>query len=64
MNSPPLDITNPNEPIERERVALEAHAGRPKKAPPSRLNPVTVNRRLTVIKHMFKKAVEWGPCEE
>ena len=24
-----------------------------------RLNPVTVNRRLTVIKHMFKKAVEW-----
>ena len=23
------------------------------------LNPVTVNRRLTVIKHMFKKAVEW-----
>jgi hypothetical protein len=23
-----------------------------------RLNPVTVNRRLTVIKHMFKKAVE------
>ena len=24
-----------------------------------RLNPVTVNRRLTVIKHMFKQAVEW-----
>ena len=24
-----------------------------------RLNPVTVNRRLTVIKDMFKKAVEW-----
>jgi site-specific recombinase XerD len=24
-----------------------------------RLNPVTVNRRLTVIKHMFRKAVEW-----
>jgi integrase len=24
-----------------------------------RLNPVTVNRRLTVIKHMFKKAIEW-----
>ena len=24
-----------------------------------RLNPVTVNRRLTVIKHIFKKAVEW-----
>jgi len=24
-----------------------------------RLNPVTVNRRLTVIKHMFKKSVEW-----
>ena len=24
-----------------------------------RLNPVTINRRLTVIKHMFKKAVEW-----
>jgi hypothetical protein len=24
-----------------------------------RLSPVTVNRRLTVIKHMFKKAVEW-----
>jgi len=23
------------------------------------LNPVTVNRRLTVIKHIFKKAVEW-----
>ncbi|HEY7318935.1 MAG TPA: hypothetical protein VIE89_15280 [Candidatus Binatia bacterium] len=22
-------------------------------------NPVTVNRRLTVIKHIFKKAVEW-----
>ena len=24
-----------------------------------RLNPVTINRRLTVIKHMFKQAVEW-----
>ena len=24
-----------------------------------RLNPVTVNRRLTVIKHMLKQAVEW-----
>ena len=23
------------------------------------LNLATVNRRLTVIKHMFKKAVEW-----
>ena len=24
------------------------------------LNPVTVNRRLTVIKHMFRKTVDWG----
>jgi integrase len=27
------------------------------------LNLATVNRRLTVIKHMFKKAVEWDPTK-
>jgi integrase len=51
-------------PADSEQAAQGESESKPRKRRPRPANPSTVNREVTVLKHMLRRAVEWGYLSE
>lgn len=59
-----VEFTSPRGPKGRRRFKTKEEAEGYLKRLQTPVRPATVNRELSLLKHMFSKAIEWGKCKE
>jgi len=59
-----VEFTSPRGPKGRRRLETKEEAESYLKRLQSPVRPATLNRELSLLKHMFTKAIEWGKCKE
>ena len=59
-----VEFTSPRGPKGRRTLGTKEEAEAYQKRLQTPIQPATLNRELSLLKHMYTKAIEWGKCKE